>query len=179
MAAPQGIVRVRQQDQTATFKVEGRATMIQSLPLRRHAERCLAAGARSLRIDLRDCAYMDSTFLGTLLTLQVLASKREKGELTLISPSPSCGKLLQQMGLHTVFRTEPADEAPGGTWTELATGMEDLTSFKRNVAEAHEELASLPGQAGEQFRQVARCLAQADAVKPPTPPSGTEEKRGP
>jgi hypothetical protein len=34
MAAPQGTVRVHQQGQTVTFRVEGRATMAQSLPLR-------------------------------------------------------------------------------------------------------------------------------------------------
>jgi anti-anti-sigma factor len=174
MATGQGGVRVHRQDQTVTFRVEGRATMTQSLPMRRYAERSLAEGARNLRIDLRECIYMDSTFLGTLLTLQSTVGKREGCTLTLLSPSPACGKLLYQMGLNTVFRTEPCDEGAITSWSELpAEG--DVNAFKRNVAQAHEELANLPGPAGEQFRAVARCLAAADAAKPPPPPPRSPE----
>jgi anti-anti-sigma factor len=169
MPAPQGTVRVRRQDHTVIFRVEGRATMAQSLPLRRYAERALAEGASAVFVDLRDCIYMDSTFLGTLLTLRSLLGKRASGELTLLAPSPACGKLLEQMGLHNVFATGPADEAEAGAWTELPTGPADPTSFQRNVAEAHENLASLPGPAGEQFRQVMRCLADKGPAKPPPP----------
>jgi anti-anti-sigma factor len=172
MAAPQGTVRAHQQEQTVTLRVEGRATMALSLPLRRFAERCLAGGTTLLRIDLRNCLYMDSTFLGTLLTLQGSATKEGRAALVLISPSASCVRLLQQMGLNAVFRTETAEDG-AVTWSELPAEPADVGSLKRNVAQAHEELANLPGPAGEQFRAVARCLAQAaEAEKPSPPPAG-------
>ena len=54
------------------------------------------------------------------------------------------------------------------SWTELCSEPADLPSFKRNVAQAHEELANLPGAAGEQFKAVSRCLAESNkANKPP------------
>jgi len=40
------------------------------MALRGYAEQAFAAGATGLRIDLRHCTYMDSTFLGTLLFLK-------------------------------------------------------------------------------------------------------------
>jgi anti-anti-sigma factor len=165
MAATQGIVRVHQEGTTVTFRVEGRATMLQSLPLRRFAERRLAEGAAALRIDLRQCSYMDSTFLGTLLTLQGAITRRGEGTLTLLSPATPCARILQQMGLGAVFHTETTDEEL--PWSDLPADTGDDTSFKRNVAQAHEELANLPGPVGEQFRAVTRCLAQAEKAPPP------------
>jgi anti-anti-sigma factor len=166
MALPQGVVRFHHQEQTVTFAVEGRGTMTNSLPLRRCAEGLLAAGVTQVRVDLRACTYMDSTFLGTILTIKKLL-ERSQGQLVLITPSLACGRILQQMGLSDVLATqsEPPAEVP---WTELSGEPADLPSFKRNVAQAHEELANLPGAAGEQFKAVSRCLAESNkANKPP------------
>ena len=166
MSIPQGVIRFHQQDQTVTFRVEGRGTMNNSLPLRRCAEHFLAGGTRQLRMDLRDCNYMDSTFLGTILTLKKTL-ERGGGHLVLIAPSPSCCRILQQMGLSDVLasQVEPLSEV---AWSEVGSETVDPQSFKRNVTQAHEELANLPGEAGEQFRAVARCLAEASkANKPP------------
>jgi anti-anti-sigma factor len=174
MAKAQGTVRFHQQDQTVTFRVEGRGTMTWSLPLRRTAERLLDAGAKRVRIDLRDCTYMDSTFLGTLLTLRKSLAARG-GELVLIAPSAACSRIMQQMGLTEVLTAEPGEVDPAAVWTDLPADA-DGASFKRNVVQAHEELANLPGPAGEQFKAVIRCMAQAEKEKPAgQPPSGPKE----
>jgi anti-anti-sigma regulatory factor len=158
-----------------TFRVEGRGTMTQSMPLRRFAERCLGEGITAMRVDLRHCTHMDSTFLGTLLTMQGLLARRGQGNLTVVSPSPGCAQVLQQMGLDGIFRTEKADE-PDVAWQELPTETPDMQTFKRTVTEAHEELANLPGPAGEQFRTVVRCMADARDKPAQPPPSGTRKR---
>jgi anti-anti-sigma factor len=160
MAEPQGTVRVRRRGPVVTFHVGGRATAALGLPLRRSAEQALAAGAGSLRFDLRRCTHMDSTFLGTLLFLKRALDRRREGQLALVEPSPQCCRLLEQMGLAGVFPTVPLEETDEGEGTELMEDLQDVTGFKRNVLQAHEELAALPGPAGEQFRAVVRCLAQ-------------------
>jgi anti-sigma B factor antagonist len=166
MAAPQGNVRYHQADKTVTFRVEGRGTMTQSLPMRQCAERLMATGTSKVKVDLRDCSYMDSTFLGTLLTLKK-ALEKQHGQLTLVMPSESCHRILNQMGLGDVMPHESAEIDPAATWTDLSGEPTDPTSFKRTVTQAHEELAKLPGPAGEQFAAVVRCLA--DANKPDKP----------
>ncbi len=70
MAPATCVIRYREQDHTLTFRVEGRATMAYGLPVRRLAERATAAGARHVQFDLRDCTHMDSTIIGTMLTIQ-------------------------------------------------------------------------------------------------------------
>jgi anti-anti-sigma factor len=155
--AAQGIVRVCRDDRTVTFQVEGWTTMNQSLMFRRSAEQSLAGGAWVLRVDLRLCTFMDSTFIGTLLFLKRTVHGRKQGEFFLVSPSPECRQLFHKMGLDGAFpilEEEPASQS----WTELSREGEDSDAFKCNVVQAHRELARIEGPAGEPFRAVVRCL---------------------
>jgi anti-anti-sigma regulatory factor len=160
MSTPQGIVHFLRDGQTLDVQVEGWGTMPQSLPIRRLAERCFADGVAVLRMDLRRCTYMDSTFLGTLLFLKRAIDRRGQGQFALISPSCQCRQLLQQMGLENVYlviEEEPRD----GPWMALPAGEVDANGCRHNVVEAHQELATLHGQAGAIFREVARGMTQA------------------
>jgi anti-anti-sigma factor len=160
MDAPQGIFRVRLHGQTVDFQVEGRATAAQSLAFRKCAEHCLAGGASALRIDLGRCTHMDSTFLGTLLFLRRAVERFGPGDFTLLCPSPHCCEILRQMGMANIFTVQPAEEPGTGAWVEVTGDLHDITAFKRNVIQAHRELAALPGAAGEPFRAVVRSLSQ-------------------
>ena len=165
MAPSIGTVRYFRDGDAVTFHVAGRGVMQHGLPLRRTTEALLGDGVRQVRMDLRDCIYMDSTFLGTLLTIRKMLEARTAGPLTLITPSVPCAKLIQEMGLGEFI---PATDAPydaAAPWVELKIDNGDAGSFRRNVAQAHEELAALPGPAAEQFKQVIRCMSEAD--KPP------------
>jgi anti-anti-sigma regulatory factor len=144
-----------------TLRLEGRVTMHQRLPLRRVAEQGLASGARRLRIDLRRCVALDSTTLGTLVHLCRTAG------LVLLSPSADCQQLFRQMGLEELFPVETADELPAEVWTDVPAERGPATVFQRDVLQAHEALAALPGPAGETFRGVVKCLRGDDAAPKP------------
>src|SRR5262249_42910507 len=118
----------------------------------------LSEGIAALRVDLRRCTYMDSTFLGTLLFLKRAVDRHGQSEFALVSPSEPCGCLLRQLGLDCFCPIVTMDEPAADTWTELATRQDDVDAFRRQVVQAHEELASLKGPAGETFREVVRCL---------------------
>jgi anti-anti-sigma factor len=167
MAAAPDSILVHRNDQTVTFRVTGEATMFRSMPLRRFAEQCLAGGAHLLRIDLRHCTYMDSTFLGTLLFLKRAVECRGQGGLALVSPSAFCRQLLKQMNLEDFYPVVTEEELSAISWTELDCGVKDVNTFKRTVVQAHQELACLPGPGGEPFREVVRVLGPgAEAEKP-------------
>lgn len=160
MTTPQGRVRVHQHEQMVTLQIEGQATMQHSPALRQFAEQCFTVGMTALSVDLRHCTHMDSTFLGTLLFLKRLIERREAGRFALISPSPRCRQLLQQMGLAKIFPVVDHEEPATSVWRELPSGPEDTVAFKRNVVQAHQELGQLEGPAGETFRELADQLAQ-------------------
>src|SRR5437879_6155065 len=138
MAAQQATIRFHQDDQVLLFQIDGWATMSQSLPLRRFAERALAESGRKVWVDLRRCTYLDSTFLGTLLFLHRAAGRLGGREFRLISPSCECAKLLQQMGVIEVLPILQMAEPVPSSWTILTKEPEDKQHFQRNVLEAHE-----------------------------------------
>jgi anti-anti-sigma factor len=147
--------------------------MAQSLPLRRVADRAIAAGTDQICIDLHGCTHMDSTFLGTLLAIKKVLEGNHKGQLGLLTPSHSCIRILQQMGLADILTTCDHAPDPQARWFDLPCETQDPSSFRRNIVQAHEELACLPGESGDQFRAVVRTIQQAErpaAPSPSTPP---------
>lgn len=179
MASSQGVLRVHHDDQALTFHVEGQATMQHSVPLRRCADHALAAGVTTLRVDLRRCTYMDSTFLGTLLCLKRAVDQKGQGSFALAALSPQCQRLLRQMGLQDYYVVLATEELPAAAWKELTSEPADCLTFKNNVVEAHQELANLPGPAGEPFREVMRCVAQdleAQRSRKDQPPPSSPER---
>jgi anti-anti-sigma factor len=148
--------------------------MHQSPAFLRVAARSLAGGVTSLKVDLRECAYMDSTFMGSLLTLKrEVEAKGAGNEFALVAPSSPCRGLLQQMGMDRVLRivdTTGGDAAaqPSGDWRELedadaaaAAAGEHPQAFQETVVRAHQELAEMPGAGAQQFKAIASKLTKA------------------
>ena len=154
MSSGEGSLYLRRLGQTITCHVVGQATLRQSPALRRHVEQCRATGPMTVHIDLHECTYMDSTFLGTLLMF-----KRRHGQFALVAPSPECICLLRQMGLGSVFCVLAEGPPPDETG-ELLESESDSDSFKRTIVEAHQELAGLSGAAGAIFQVVAAHLTE-------------------
>lgn len=160
MAIQQGTLSTFQQNEKVIFRADGCARMAQGLALRRCGEQALSSGVTTLWVDLRHCEHMDSTFLGTLLYLKRAVHQRCRGEFALVSPSPQCCQLLAQMSMDGVFPTMTAEEADALPWIQVSCEMERGDGFKNKVVQAHQELADLPGKAGEPFRQVVHSLKQ-------------------
>jgi anti-anti-sigma factor len=150
-------ISFRHEPQTVILKVEGRATFHQSCAVRKFVEKQLQQGG--LCLDLGTCDYMDSTFLGTLLGLQRSGARRGAGRLLLVSVSPECVHLFQQMGVERLFPLVARQESTTGEWNPLPEDSADAGGRKVTVLKAHQELAQLPGAAGAQFRPVAALLA--------------------
>lgn len=168
MSATDCTLRVCRQGQAVTFQVAGHARIPQALVLRKAGEQAIADGAAALQIDLHDCGYMDSTFIGTLLFLRGRSDRPVNHAVILMAPSPHCRQTLHQMGLDTIFAihaTEPG--LPQECWTELPCGSDITDACKHRIFEAHRELAGLGGPVGTKFRDVVSCLG----------PNAAEHKR--
>lgn len=156
-----GSIRMHLQQGQVVFFVEGQGTMHLSPVLRKTAEAQLAAGACALRVDLRRCTYLDSTFLGTLVALRRSASCQASGcDFALVSPSPECRALLKQMRMSGLFRTIDASAPQLDACVELVPDANDLAAFQRTIVTAHQELAELSGLAGDPFRAVAARMTK-------------------
>ena len=95
---PYGLVRL---------KGEARLEVIE--PLRTHVRGLLAAGTTRLLVDAAGLAFADSASVGILLEVQRDAEKAGGG-LVLYGATKRLVRMLEGMGLHTVFTLRP-DEA--------------------------------------------------------------------
>ncbi len=177
MSSEEGFLYLQQRGQTISCRVIGQATMRQSPAFRRRVEQCLARGVTTLHVDLHQCNYMDSTFLGTLIMFKRRLVDRCLGQFALVAPSPECNRLLRKMGLGAVFCLL-AEESPADEAGELLECEPEGDSFKQTIVEAHEELAGLSGPAGAIFRDVAVHLRQ-DWEAEQRKPTATECSAGP
>jgi len=153
-----------------TIDVEGPATMMESPAVEEAVTEGLLDGVHDLRIDLRDCTAMDSTFSGTLLCLKRQLDK-VGGTVTLVSPSPKVLELLGQMGLEDFYAIDVADRADAA-WRKITPAHAELEDLKRAVLHAHDELARRPGPASSAFREVVEELRRNDGTEgPPSAPA--------
>jgi anti-anti-sigma factor len=135
--------------------------MLESVPFRNAAMARLEEGATTIVVDLGECTWMDSTFLGTLLVLERQAERSGRGARVLLgSPSLECQRLLEQTGVGEILPAVVSQSTEGQAWTELRGASDDTDALRRNVLRANEQLARLGGAAGEEFREVARALAE-------------------
>jgi anti-anti-sigma factor len=158
------MIRSHDEPTSLTIDVAGPATMMESAAVLDTSSERLARGVRAIRIDLRDCTSMDSTFLGTMLSLQ-RQLEIVGGTLTLVSPSPRVVELLRQMGLED-FYTVQLSERADVPWREIAPVLAGPGRLKRLVLDAHDELAQVPGPSADSFRGVVDELRRSDPAGP-------------
>jgi sigma-B regulation protein RsbU (phosphoserine phosphatase) len=138
------------------FRIEGRGTWTDSQDFYEVA-RGVAESGRSLSIDLQDCVYLDSTFLGTIHEL-VTASVAAGGEPALQGIRPELRRLFEELCMDAVLAHADAPErsAPVGL-APLERSADDLRRQQR-VLRAHETLSSLSASNREQLEQVVQSL---------------------
>jgi anti-anti-sigma factor len=163
------MIRAHDEPAVLTIDVDGPATMTESPVVQATACEQLAHGLRKLRIDLRGCTTMDSTFTGTLLMLK-RQLESAGGTFTLVSPSPRVLELLAQMGLEDFYAIEIAERANGRA-REIVPAESAVSELKRLVMHAHDELACIPGPASDAFRAVADELRRSSDPPEPVPSS--------
>jgi serine phosphatase RsbU (regulator of sigma subunit)/anti-anti-sigma regulatory factor len=139
------------------FAIQGRGNWTFAMPFHEACKEELKAG-RDLVLDLARCAYLDSTFLGTILEI-VYAAKRSGRSIAIQSVLPQLRQLFEELRMDAVLAaiaTEPkplpALMAPIGALA--ASGDQD----KLRILEAHEALSMLSEHNREEFSSIIELI---------------------
>lgn len=126
------------------LSLQGRGTMEQAYLIDRFSSPFLEKNF-SLRFDLKDAEYLDSTFLGTLLHLNNYCR-----DFAVLNASDVCLKYFQALNIRSFFRFETSTE--NITYSEIpeipAAKEEELA---RKIVDAHTELIRKNQQLSEKF----------------------------
>lgn len=112
----------------------------------------------SIIFDLSQAEAIDSTTLGLMAKISILASQRKQLRPVIISTSPGINRLLDTMGFSEIFdiMTELPDQLRVSQCLE--EGDVDELSARQKVLEAHKILMELNEKNRETFQDLVKTL---------------------
>ena len=142
-------------------RVVGRGTAQESPSLSAFVGQYLEAHEQaSLFVDLSGCDYLDSTFLGCLLTLHQQCQGRDAFDFHVVADDAKRKKLLSPTKLDSVLEVTAGGPQALGGFVDMTLTKLDKRAFGRHVVDSHRALADLPCPQAGLFRKIADQLAQ-------------------
>lgn len=153
----------------AWIRVVGKGTFRNAPQLKAFARHRIEEGQVHLVVDLEDCPYMDSTFMGTLTGIALLLKGKPDGRLQVVNSNERTTKSLLELGLDQILELD----LNGSVWTDVrelvrtnvtqnleAEHMPEEES-RQLVLEAHEALCKANQENIARFRDVLEYLKQS------------------
>lgn len=144
------------------IRIAGRATMQHSPAVQELVVQTLDRDpATGVAVDLTDCTYLDSTFLGSLFGLYQRFGHPagDPPRLTLHAPPATVKALFGPLKLDRVIRTEPDSPAgQAGQWVPLHSAEGDPRTLTQHVMECHRRLAEVDTPARAAFQKIADAM---------------------
>jgi len=151
-----GEVFISEKDGITFIRATGNASFVCAPPLRELAKKLAAEPFGGLKIDLAECTWMDSTFMGMLAMLG-LNAKKKGVSAEIWNASEQNEKLLLGLGLKKVFAFLTGDFG-GADDAPAASGAVTAESNARNVLDAHQTLMDIDEANVPKFEKVVEYV---------------------
>ncbi len=151
-------------DDPVIVQVLGKASFLNSSPVKELFDRLVKHGKSRFIIDFSSCTGMDSTFLGILAGLGIAMMKKDpQGSVVLCSLGERNLELIENLGLHrllTVDKGESSDLGSDSTNLESLQKGGKLPEIEnaRMVLQAHENLVAIDSSNKTKFQDVIAFL---------------------
>ena len=151
-----GEVFISEKDGITFIRAKGNASFVCAPPLRELAKKLAAEPFGGLKIDLEECTWMDSTFMGMLAMLG-LNAKKKNVPAEIWNASEQNEKLLLGLGLKKVFAFQSGEfgDADDAAAASNATTPE---SNAHNVLDAHQTLMDIDISNVQKFEKVVEFV---------------------
>ena len=145
-------------------KINGKASFLNSSPVKELFDRLVVQGKRRFVIDFQNCTGMDSTFLGILAGLGIrLMKEGPEGSVVLCRLGSRNQELIHNLGLHRILTVDSGlsgEALPANGDLEEIKGPGKLTEVEnaRLVLQAHENLVEIDASNKTKFQDVISFL---------------------
>ena len=131
--------------------------MHESAAFQKAAKSLLKSGAGRVVFDASECEYLDSTFLGSLISIQKYAEALG-GDFCIAASSDKRIKLFSTSSLDHYLHFAEQELADPVELTTLDVDNLEPSALGRHVAVCHSELADRGGKDSAAFRSIAEQL---------------------
>lgn len=140
-------------------RIEGRASFLNSAALKDFFTAMVGQGKTRFVVDFKQCASMDSTFLGVLAGAAIqLRRLSPPGTLTLVRVGERNLELIRNLGLHRLATVDPSGAVPAAGGQALDAKALGEVESARLVLEAHENLVATDPDNAAKFQDVLAFL---------------------
>jgi anti-anti-sigma factor len=155
------ILKAGRTDQGYCLKILGRGTMHESPAVDAFIASAMDGGADSVILDLNQCTYLDSTFLGCLVDLHRRYSRQKPPRLLIAADDSKVKLLLHPTRIDAILKIVANASACLGDCIPLPIeASHDKTAFSRHVMECHRHLAEIEGPNQAKFAMIADQMAK-------------------
>ena len=151
-----GEVFISEKDGITFIRAKGNASFVCAPPLRELAKKLAAEPFGGLKIDLEECTWMDSTFMGMLAMLG-LNAKKKGVPAEIWNASEQNEKLLSGLGLKKVFAFQNGTFG-GADDAAAASNATSAENNARNVLDAHQTLMDIDEANVPKFEKVVEFV---------------------
>lgn len=147
----------------AVVKILGKGSFQNAHLLKSFYTEVIPKGALYFYINLQECSYLDSTFLGTLALLGSTLRKKQ-GKLFVVNASPRNLELMQNLGLDRIFTITSAPltalSVDDADLQKASAPSLDKTASGQQMLEAHEMLIEIDSRNLAKFKDVVAYLRE-------------------
>jgi anti-anti-sigma factor len=151
----------KSEDRAVFIKATGHVTALACPPLKTAVFDRLAAQppVEAVYLDLSQCEYMDSTFLGFIVGTQKRFARQAAGRsITLLSVNEACKGLLRTIGVLGMVQLSDEEVRFPSDLERLA---DDARTGARFILDAHDELSGLSEENKKRFASLTEVLRSA------------------
>ena len=141
-------------------RIEGRGSMHESPGLKALALEALdATPTTEFTVDLSDCEYLDSTFLGCLVGLHTkFNAKSGRRRVRVAGSDDKLGRLFGPTGLERILPRHDGGAGVVNEWLTVPAADLDRDELGRHLIECHRRLAEVGGPQAGAFAAIADQL---------------------
>ncbi len=158
MDVPADSLDVAIQGPDAYVRVSGRGSFKGGPALKQFGTAALERGCRRIIVEMTACVGMDSTFMGVLAGLALMARKKS-GVVIMRGVSDKNAGLIRTLGLSQLVTMESASAGPAPTGNTLSTTTDKLT-LTETMLSAHETLVGVSADNLPKFKDVLAYLKE-------------------
>ena len=168
-APPRSALTLAATDNGCVIRVQGRGTMLESTAAKNVAMNTLKGDScASVALDLTECEYLDSTFLGCIAELFRGFGRTSPPRFQLVAPPQRHQALLGACRMDRVVPASDSGPAIHGSWIALPVCKSDPGELTKHVIACHKALAEIDGPMRESFAKLASRLESELSMNRPT-----------